>query len=359
MGKIGEIVEVDPDGDFLVAIDDDRACFAPSMVEHADGSSIAVGCQVRVRQVSPEEAKALQQSHGGWSDGMGALLGREGLVLSIDGDGDVHVSFDGHTTCLNPRLIELVSTLTTFPVGSLVRIKRPALEEVRGLQQAHGGWDERMADQLGRVGRYDGEGGVGVDGVDETFQWNPALLENANMVGSFTVGLPVRIRDVAVEEARRLQGGVAGFPDRMQQTLGKVGELTGIRPNNALRVTVKGSCDTFHPTLVELAPAGYEADRRCGRGHKLTPAPGRGDTPCVKCAASVDTRPPAPSLTYYCALCDQSVCSACVPRDMRDKLLAASNQRKLEMEGLGEESVVRVRKVVADEGRGWRWRYCR
>jgi len=124
--------------------------------------------------------------------------------------------------------------------------------------------------------------------------------------------MPVRIRDTTVDEARRLNGGsaaglgpffrplalhharssfslllsllpsIAGFPDRMQNTLGKCGELTGIRANNSLRVTVKGSCDTFNPCLVEHAPVGYEADRRCRRGHQLIPAPGREGTACAK-----------------------------------------------------------------------------
>jgi hypothetical protein len=176
LGKIGEVVDIDEDGDFLVAIGDVRACFAPSMIELADGQSMSVGCQVRIRKVSKEEAASLQKSHGGWNDRLEALLGREGQVMSIDGDGDVHVAIDGQLVCWNPRLVELVSSTTLFPPGALVRIKQPPLEEAKRLQEEHGGWDDRMAEQLGRIGTFDGEDGVAVENVDDQFHWNTGTV---------------------------------------------------------------------------------------------------------------------------------------------------------------------------------------
>jgi len=56
--------------------------------------------------------RSLQIGHGGWTDSFKHILGKEGEVVRVDGDGDVHVNFPvlSRTLCVAPQLLTTTKT---------------------------------------------------------------------------------------------------------------------------------------------------------------------------------------------------------------------------------------------------------
>lgn len=70
---------------------------------------LAQGMRVRIKAISMSEARARQSVSAGWADGMrDEQLGKAGVVVLVDSDGDVHVRVDGTTASLawSPQLLE-------------------------------------------------------------------------------------------------------------------------------------------------------------------------------------------------------------------------------------------------------------
>ncbi len=64
--------------------------------------------RVTIKKVPLEEAKTAQSGHGGWVSSMEALLGKPGVVESVDKDGDVRVKMDeGSSYLWSPTLVAL------------------------------------------------------------------------------------------------------------------------------------------------------------------------------------------------------------------------------------------------------------
>jgi hypothetical protein len=123
-GRTG-VVTMNPDSDYEVKLrwpDGETSSYInvrrltqpqPGTAVVAVTGPLATGDRVRVRNVSVTEARQLQEQHGGWSESMTSLLGREGTVSSVDDDGDVNV----HGKCWNPALLERVDAVDA-PAGA-------------------------------------------------------------------------------------------------------------------------------------------------------------------------------------------------------------------------------------------------
>ncbi|KAK2163139.1 hypothetical protein NP493_1479g00003 [Ridgeia piscesae] len=125
-----------------------------------------------------ERAKKLQENHGGWNPKMSShslispafiqVLGLKGIVNKVDGDGDVLVECINSTKYagdrapfaqwfFNPNLLTPFDTSDmTFQDGDFVLVI-DSYQKVKALQDsAHGGWNEKMRESLGKAGIVSG-----------------------------------------------------------------------------------------------------------------------------------------------------------------------------------------------------------
>lgn len=115
---------------------------------------LQIGDQVNV-DLELEIVQSLQHGHGSWTDGMFECLSTTGIVVSIDEDHDIVVSYpSGNRWTFNPAVLSKVqvpvpvgtsttSDNQTFTVGDLVQICND-LEKIKLLQRGHGEWAEAM-----------------------------------------------------------------------------------------------------------------------------------------------------------------------------------------------------------------------
>ncbi len=81
---------------------------------------IKVGDKVAIKSTSVDTAKAAQSGHGGWGTSMEKMLGKTGVVESVDKDGDVRVKMDDSsgTMLWNPVLV-LPNAAATSPFSAV------------------------------------------------------------------------------------------------------------------------------------------------------------------------------------------------------------------------------------------------
>ncbi|GIL56970.1 hypothetical protein Vafri_12242, partial [Volvox africanus] len=68
-----------------------------------------VGAKVTIKYATVDDAKSAQSGHGGWAASMEKMLGKPGVVESVDKDGDVRVKMDDGSGSMlwNPSLVML------------------------------------------------------------------------------------------------------------------------------------------------------------------------------------------------------------------------------------------------------------
>ncbi|XP_015747588.1 PREDICTED: E3 ubiquitin-protein ligase MIB1-like [Acropora digitifera] len=103
IGKVGKIVKIDADGDVHVNYGLQSWVFHPDAVKKV--STFASGNKVRVLR-DRQLVQNLQQGHGGWNDSMAGALGKEGVILEVDSDGDVVVLVGANLWLFNPEALE-------------------------------------------------------------------------------------------------------------------------------------------------------------------------------------------------------------------------------------------------------------
>nr|XP_027212420.1 E3 ubiquitin-protein ligase MIB2-like isoform X1 [Penaeus vannamei] len=139
-------------------------------------------------------------------------------------------------------------------VGERVRVV-VSLEELRALQEGHGGWNHRMAeclDKIGIVHRITCKGDVRVQYEGYATRWtiHPRALAR---VTTYTPGdVVVVISDV--NKVKEYQKGHGEWIEYMKSALGKTGVVARVYPDGDLRVNIEGKTWTFNPLCVSLAP---------------------------------------------------------------------------------------------------------
>lgn len=132
----------------------------PLLGQHGSGRNgphgLQIGDQVKV-DLELEIVQSLQVGHGGWTDGMFECLGTTGVIVSIDEDHDIVVSYpSGNRWTFNPAVLTKVpvspSHNAQFSVGDIVQICSD-LERIKILQKGHGEWAAAMTPTLGSIGR--------------------------------------------------------------------------------------------------------------------------------------------------------------------------------------------------------------
>ncbi|KAL8587340.1 hypothetical protein ACOMHN_045587 [Nucella lapillus] len=121
---------------------------AANYKEDGTKDSIADGDSVTIT-VGPSQLQELQKARSGWAVGMSQCIGKVGKVLGFAPNGDAIVNFGNKKYRLNPEALKKVSNIT---VGSHVRILADE-EKVKMMQDGHGGYNDKMGQYLGKVGK--------------------------------------------------------------------------------------------------------------------------------------------------------------------------------------------------------------
>ena len=241
------------------------------------------GERVRIRNVDVDEAEAMGEDHGGWASSMARDLGKLGTIEEVISRRKIKVRADGSSKAWvwNVRAVESVDGGETaeggagagsvggepergsgFRPGQRVRIRSIGAAEAEDLAKGHGGWNKKMAADLGKTGTVteafsDTVVRVDVDGGG-SYAWNVETLEalGGTLVGlppSFKKGEMVRVRKMDLEEAERLAKGHGGWVMSMGMELGEVGEVLKVDGDKDVKVRMRVSSDEswWNPRALE------------------------------------------------------------------------------------------------------------
>ena len=112
VGKIGRVHRITSGGDVRVIFggeeENKKWTLHPAAIVKL--RTFEVGADVRILN-DEAEVRQLQAGHGGWNDGMRAVLGRCGKISTIYEDGDIRVAVagGGGSWTVNPKCLELAS----------------------------------------------------------------------------------------------------------------------------------------------------------------------------------------------------------------------------------------------------------
>ncbi|XP_022903103.2 E3 ubiquitin-protein ligase MIB2 [Onthophagus taurus] len=141
-----------------------------------------------------------------------------------------------------------------FSVGDKVKVT-VGVDQLKGYQQGHGGWNPRMAEYIGKIGtvhRVTDKGDIRVqyEGCNNRWTFNPVALCKVN---SFAIGDIVSVIN-DVEKVKDLQKGHGEWIDIMRNALGKLGKVVKVYSDGDLRVQLDGHAWTLNPQCVRVVP---------------------------------------------------------------------------------------------------------
>ncbi|RWS07269.1 E3 ubiquitin-protein ligase MIB2-like protein, partial [Dinothrombium tinctorium] len=154
------------------------------------------------------------------------------------------------TSALSPQPISCI-----FNVGDKVKVTSEDENDLKAMQEGHGGWNPRMAQFIGQIGtvhRVTDRGDIRVqfEGCHNRWTFNPEALVK---VTSYSIGDIVRIIE-DLGRVKELQKSHGEWIDLMKGALGKMGKVVKVYADGDLRVTVDGQTWTFNPLCVTLLP---------------------------------------------------------------------------------------------------------
>ncbi len=167
-----------------------------------------------------------------------------------------------------------------FEVGDSVKID-VSMDDLRLLQEHHGGFNPKMASVLGLTGKVHrlttgGDVRVQYPGQPEaSFRWtiNPRALKTVN---SFKVGDLVMPSAADPATFQQLQKDHGGWIPLMKDAIGRVGKVVKVYGDGDVRVNIIGNTWTFNPACLSHASSAT-TDNNDSPVHQLHQA-GRGST---------------------------------------------------------------------------------
>ncbi|KAK3857055.1 hypothetical protein Pcinc_025124 [Petrolisthes cinctipes] len=141
-----------------------------------------------------------------------------------------------------------------FSVGERVRVVVP-VEDLRAMQEGHGGWNHKMAEFLDKVGvvhRITDKGDVRVQYEGYATRWTIHPQALARVTPYAPGDMVTVISDAA--KVKEHQKGHGEWIEYMKSALGKTGVVARVYPDGDLRVNVEGKTWTFNPLCVTLEP---------------------------------------------------------------------------------------------------------
>jgi E3 ubiquitin-protein ligase mind-bomb len=159
----------------------------------------------------------------------------------------------------SPTLSSSISSSLMFSVGDKVKVNL-SVDQFKAMQEGHGGWNQKMADLIGKIGcihRVTDKGDIRVqyEGADNRWTICPSALVK---VCSFSVGDYVRINSDE-ETVKNLQKGHGEWTDNMKAILNKICRVTTVYADGDLRVSFNATSYTLNPLCCLSVPK-HQAD---------------------------------------------------------------------------------------------------
>ncbi|XP_076451945.1 E3 ubiquitin-protein ligase MIB2-like isoform X2 [Babylonia areolata] len=138
-----------------------------------------------------------------------------------------------------------------FKVGDKVRCDLET-EVLKQMQEGHGGWNQRMSEYIGKVGKVHritdrGDVRVQYDGCANRWTFHADALRKVQM---FAEGETVKVLEDE-HRVKELQKNHGEWTDLMKQTLGRVGKVLKVYGDGDLRVQIDGQVWTFNPACCQ------------------------------------------------------------------------------------------------------------
>ncbi|KAK2175091.1 hypothetical protein NP493_753g01042 [Ridgeia piscesae] len=135
-----------------------------------------------------------------------------------------------------------------FKVGDLVKVDLD-IDILKQMQEGHGGWNPRMAEYSGRVGKVHriterGDVRVQYEGCSNRWTFHAGSL--TKVVDEFAVGDEVRVCD-NLGTVQELQKAHGEWTDTMRYALGRKAKVTKVYPNRDLQLSLDNFQWTFNP----------------------------------------------------------------------------------------------------------------
>ena len=148
-----------------------------------------------------------------------------------------------------------ISASCSFNVGDKVKVVVTNEEELKLMQEGHGGWNSRMVQFIGQIGtvhRVTNKGDIRVqfENCHNRWTFNPEALTKVTFC---SVGDIVKIIDDE-NKVRDLQKSHGEWVEQMRKALGKIGKVVQVYTDGDLRVNVDGQTWTFNSLCVIRLP---------------------------------------------------------------------------------------------------------
>ncbi|XP_078693725.1 uncharacterized protein LOC144923233 [Branchiostoma floridae x Branchiostoma belcheri] len=239
----------------------------PDDYQEEDSSELKEDEWVKI-EADKVKIKQAQKETVPWNAGYYAAAGKIGVVrkkFSSDKILHVHIPSASATFPLNVSLVKRASLAdiqkhfgqsrdSEFARGDLVKIS-VSLEELRNLQQGHGGYKplmEKVMTEAGSVSFLDHEGDIHVRFGRERLCFNPsALTKVVPIEDKLYVGDLVQIESDP-ERLKTLQTPAehGKYVEEMAMLCGKTGRLLNFVDSKKVRVKVQGRAWIFNPDLL-------------------------------------------------------------------------------------------------------------
>nr|XP_012144811.1 PREDICTED: E3 ubiquitin-protein ligase MIB2 isoform X1 [Megachile rotundata] len=182
------------------------------------------------------------------------LLGQP--IMSVSDNGT-------NATSIRSGILSAVSSprYSTFNVGDKLKVLVD-VNTLKEMQEGHGGWNPRMAEYIGKIGRVHritdkGDVRVQFEGCNNRWTFHPGALVKVTNKDTFSLGDIVRVKTDLLA-VKLYQRGHGEWIDVMKNALGKAGKVIKIYSDGDLRVALDGYTWTFNPLSVTLVPPGTE-----------------------------------------------------------------------------------------------------
>ncbi|CAL7942292.1 unnamed protein product [Xylocopa violacea] len=151
---------------------------------------------------------------------------------------------------------------STFNVGDKIKVLVD-VDTLKEMQEGHGGWNPRMAEYIGKIGRVHritdkGDVRIQFEGCNNRWTFHPDALTKVTSKDTFSLGDIVRVK-TDLSTVKLYQRGHGEWIDVMKNALGKTGKVIKIYSDGDLRVALDGHTWTFNPLSVTLVPPGTES----------------------------------------------------------------------------------------------------
>ncbi|OAD58844.1 E3 ubiquitin-protein ligase MIB2 [Eufriesea mexicana] len=182
------------------------------------------------------------------------LLGQSIMTVSDNGTNGTPTRSGVPFTVSSPRH-------STFNVGDKIKVLVD-VDSLKEMQEGHGGWNPRMAEYIGKVGRVHritdkGDVRVQFEGCNNRWTFHPGGLTKVTSKDTFSLGDIVRVK-TDLSTVKLYQRGHGEWIDVMKNALGKTGKVIKIYSDGDLRVALDDHTWTFNPLSVTLIPPGTE-----------------------------------------------------------------------------------------------------